>query len=921
MSRLQSVGLLGGLKRVWRELRAGVALPLVVSLLLVAVLFFWVPREWSEAWNLGEQKWLRPQVLVGLLALPLFVWIWRRSLTEMAWPQRGLVLLTRAAFWCTLLLALGRCTEETDSTRVCTVVLLDVSASISEDALEQAREQWVALWNARGEQDELSALVFAEEAVPLSFLHQPPAEWPSSASLRQLVGGEVSDVERALDVSQAFLKDNCLKRVLLQSDGLETRGHAEAALARLREAGVQVSTQFLGATELRDLALLDIRVPADVVVGQAFDVEVDLESHGSEGGVVQLYQGGLLAGLENQKQLEAFEGKKTLRFRNVVQVPGPVEFRAQLTPSGEDQVPGNHSASVRVEVAGPPRVLLVDSQFSQIHHLAQALSAQKFAVDVRSPQAFPASAQELAAFSFVIVSDVPRSAWSQQAESLLLSWVRAGGGFLFAGGEASYGPGGWQGSSLEKQLPLRSHQEKRRETPGVALSLVIDRSGSMSGEPMEMAKLACQATLDVLENQDLLEVIAFDSRPSRYVKMQPARYRAQMKRDIQRIQPGGGTELFSSLDMAYQDLLAVEARKKHIILLTDGQASSEGIADLVSTAFADGITVTTVGLGAGIQEDLLRMIAELGGGRLHRVSDPQQLPRIFTRETELLTPDTSSQDWFPVRAARSFSFFQGLSWESAPFLRGQNQVQLGPPPAEVLLVSDQGEPVLARQRLGAGWVLAWSSDWKARWAVDWLRWSRVGAFWGQLIRAHQDQKEETELPLRVELWGDELWVQMDAYDEGQRFDSSLVSTLFVHTQLESGEELRLPEIPLRLTAPGHYEARFRLPQPGAYVLRAEHQRRAGETGLVRVAQSRASVSYPYPEEYRSLSADPARMARWAESGGGVPQPDPAQFWEPFDARLRVQRERFAPFVAAAIVLFLLDLVFRRVRLPGRQLKS
>ncbi len=73
----------------------------------------------------------------------------------------------------------------------------------------------------------------------------------------------------------------------------------------------------------------------------------------------------------------------------------------------------------------------------------------------------------------------------------------------------------------------------------------------MTGLPMEMAKAACRATVETLQGDDMIEVIAFDSTPQRYVKMQPARYRSRIQNDIARIQPGGGTEIFSSLDMAY----------------------------------------------------------------------------------------------------------------------------------------------------------------------------------------------------------------------------------------------------------------------------------------------------------------------------------------------------------------------------------
>src|SRR6202020_3223887 len=98
-----------------------------------------------------------------------------------------------------------------------------------------------------------------------------------------------------------------------------------------------------------------------------------------------------------------------------------------------------------------------------------------------------------------------------------------------------------------------------------------------------------------------------------------AKHRARIQNDIARITPGGGTEIFSALDAAYQALTVTRARKKHVILLTDGVAPQNGIRDLVQAMSAEGMTVSTVGLGAGIDDQLLRMISDLGGGRFHKV--------------------------------------------------------------------------------------------------------------------------------------------------------------------------------------------------------------------------------------------------------------------------------------------------------------
>ncbi len=168
---------------------------------------------------------------------------------------------------------------------------------------------------------------------------------------------------------------------------------------------------------------------------------------------------------------------------------------------------------------------------------------------------------------------MPAEKVSLTQQETIEQYVRdLGGGFLFAGGENGYGLGGWYHTTIERILPVRMDAEKRRDEPEVAMALVIDRSGSMQGLPLEMAKQAAKATADTLAADDLLEVIAFDSQPTRIVRMTPAKHRARIQSDIARIQAGGGTEIFSALDAAYQALSTTRAKKKHVILLTDGQA-------------------------------------------------------------------------------------------------------------------------------------------------------------------------------------------------------------------------------------------------------------------------------------------------------------------------------------------------------------
>src|SRR5262249_4590573 len=141
--------------------------------------------------------------------------------------------------------------------------------------------------------------------------------------------------------------------------------------------------------------------------------------------------------------------------------------------------------------------------------------------------------------------------------------------------------------------------------------------------------------------------------------------------DIARIQPGGGTEIFSALDAAYEALRSVRARKKHVILLTDGQAPSAGIHDLVQGMVADGITVSSVGFGSGIGEGLLRdTLANTGGGRFYKVTAPQQPPRVFTKETEMVSRSAAVEEYFQARLVAPADFLRGIDVAAAPFLHG-----------------------------------------------------------------------------------------------------------------------------------------------------------------------------------------------------------------------------------------------------------
>jgi Ca-activated chloride channel homolog len=586
------------------------------------------PFKWTRRGV--EYELLQPGALGVLLVVPLLLFALGRSLADLPWQQRVLSLLLRIAFVLLLGLSLGRLAKSDQSQNVASVFCIDVSDSVQDPAIEQAR-RWVEEAVAKKRTDDVIKVIsFAERPRLLELdASSDKLELPPVAELRHgkaQAGGKThgkasaaTNIQAALELAYGVLPAGYLKRVVVLSDGVETQGNVLAEANRARQFGVKVFSVPYRQPPPGEVAVRELHVPDKVDVGQAFDVTASVYSSRSTKARARLYKGETLNGLDGVREVELTPGENELKFQSVVRVGGEVSYAFELDQVGEDTFTENNRYMVTVDVPGRPSVLYVEGQPARASYLTSALSAQQYDVDVRAPGAFPGSIKELERYDFVIVSDTPAESVSLTAQGLIEKYVRdLGGGFLFAGGEAGYGLGGWAHTTVERLLPVRMDAERHKDMPSVAMALVIDRSGSMTGLPMEMAKAACKATVSTLAPDDVLEIIAFDSTPVRYVKMQPARYRSRIENDVLRIQPGGGTEIFPALDMAYQDISVVQARKKHVILLTDGRAPTQGIKDLVQAMLAESITVTTVGLGEGADGDFLRMLADSASPRSSR---------------------------------------------------------------------------------------------------------------------------------------------------------------------------------------------------------------------------------------------------------------------------------------------------------------
>jgi Ca-activated chloride channel homolog len=869
---------------------------------------------------------LYPSYLALGFIVPLLWFGLRFSLTDLPLVQRAVIWLLRGSLLVLLALALARPFTTHHSSEVASAFLVDVSDSVSDEAINNA------LTSIRGHLEqapadaEVSLISFAARPEIHSLPTTPRAASQVLPSVEVLRGGTAgaakrdgtaTNIQAALQLAYGVLPSSKLRRVLIYSDGAETIGDIAAETGRAREFGVLVFAEPYTVPPPAEMAVRELVVPNKITIGETFKVLARIYSTRAGKARLQLYQDTTLNGLGGTLEVDLVKGENTFEFQSVVRVGGEVTYRVALSPRGDDKFKENNEFAVKVDVPGRPMVLYVEGQPQRASYLASALTAQQFDVDVRPASAFPTSVAELSRYDFVILSDVPANQISESSQNALEGYLRdLGGGFLFAGGVAGYSLGGWEQTPLARIVPVEMDAPQHKEMPSVAVALVIDRSDSMAGLPLEMAKVACRATVETLRDDDLVEIIAFDQEPTRYVKMQPARYNTRIQSDISRIQNTGGTNFFPALDMAYQDISVAQARKKHVILLTDGRAEPHGLRDLVQAMLAESITVTTVGLGNEADVDLLRMIAETGGGRFHQAPDPNSLPRIFTHETEMITRSTSVQEWFPVTQTGSADFLKGIAIGTAPLLHGYVATQMKPSPAQELLATDTGDPLLARMRVGLGQSLAWTSDVKNAWAIEWLRWPAFSTFWGQLVREHMRQKSHRELDMKLSLVNNQLTASVDAFDDQEQFANNLRATLALKGTSSKTET----KYPMRQVAPGRYQTVLELQDYGTFTLHGEYSRETEDGVMVRMGDSYGHVSNPYPVEYQTLDGDITRLQTATLAGGGNLKPTTGAFYDPQGESRESVKFYWIQVLFIALSVFVLDLLFRRVRVFDRKFR-
>ncbi|MBL4845283.1 MAG: VWA domain-containing protein [Planctomycetes bacterium] len=895
-------------------------------------------------------------ILPGLLALPLLV-AKAQSYADLPKGRARLAFGLRLLGLSLLILALARPVLSLSSGEKALVFVVDVSASVDDEAL-RARLDQVARATAELGETRAGIILFGERPVQVASLSSAPPAWTGGEPLslreralhattrstlraqiaeqerkaldaggeaeiarlraklkaleawRVQVGLEGTDVAAALRLARGTLPRGAARRVILISDGRANRGDFARELEALREEGVELHTWALRSqSEKPEIVAEALRAPNEAQVKAPFDLELVVRASQATRARVTVYRNKFRI---ETREVDLRAGLNVLNIPKVRLEAGFHEFEARIAPldAAADTRAENNVARAATRVAGKPRVLIIERNPREIRYLEDALREESMSVEVRPPLGLPQELNELLDVDALILSDVPADAFQPAQLRLVERYVKElGGGLLMLGGEQSFGLGGYYRTPIEDALPVRMPIKKDIEKPSLALLLVIDKSGSMDGEKIQIAREAAIASAEVLKASDQFGVVAFDSLAQWICPLVDATEKERITSSVSRLVAGGGTNIYRGLYKAYKRLLESEAKLKHIILLSDGHTQGSGYRRLVSHIAADEITLSTVGIGAGADKKLLSNMAEWGGGAYYHTEDFASIPQIFTRETLRASKSMLIEEPFVPQLASQSPVLKGLNEKELPFLLGYVATQRKPR-ASLVLVSEYGDPVLATWSYGLGRSAAFTSDAKTRWAGDWIAWSGYAKFWGQLVRSVMATGGRSSLSTRtqVRLEDGKAHLQFDVRDQRGEFRDEEPPQVFLSTDA-SGTPRALS---VRHTAPGVFEAEFPLEDYGRFHRVMVAQRRGG-----RLVESKVlAVSEAYSPEFRGGPVDEAGLAAAAERTGGVFDSTPAVAVALSASGDRVPHETWWWWLLAGLIVFPCDLAARRLSPRG-----
>ena len=729
-----------------------------------------------------------PEYFLLIPALALVGWFWRGL--KLHSPLRAILLVLAV-------LALTEPIIQHQQNSLDLYVLLDRSDS-TEDLIDKGLPEWQRLLESAkpSRRDTLHFINYASEVAEVG------ADGSSFTGSRKL-----TKTGLALQSIAAQADEKRPSRVLLFTDGYSTEPLQEAA-AQMQARGIPLDFRLVREETENDFRIARIGFPERVQVGEPFLISITVRGATAATFPLILRRNGQTL---TESSVTLVNGQATVEFTDRLSRSGGFEYQAEIRPE-KDAHPGNNRATRWIEITGGPRIVLATRY--QDDPVAKALAALDFTVETVSDLS-KLKPGLLAGARAVILNNIPAHEVPNDFMKSLDFFVREqGGGLLMAGGEHSFGSGGYFNSPIDALLPVSMELKSEHRKLAVALAIAMDRSGSMSvgigggKTKMDLADSGAANAIDLLGPMDQVTVFAIDSEATKTIPLtRIENKKAELGAKARKIRSsGGGIYVYVALKAAWEELKKSPAGTRHVILFSDANDSEEpgDYKNLIKEMTDNGATISVIGLGTDKDVDsaLLVDIAKLGNGRMFFSDQPLDIPKIFAQETVTIARSAFIKEPIGAQATGRWAEISPKPTDWLKQVDGYN-LSYAREDATVSLVSTDEylAPLVAHARRGLGRSAAVSFPLGGEFSESARNWPGYGDFLQTLGRFLMGEDAPPGIALRHRLDGTRLTLDL-LYDPLTW--SQKLSALPPKVRLQDDAGGATLDLPWRRIAPGHF---------------------------------------------------------------------------------------------------------------------
>jgi Mg-chelatase subunit ChlD len=817
-----------------------------------------------------DRSWV---LLFTVIPVAWVVVSWRRT------PQRTGLLLKAAALLA-IMVAIAEPRLTLPESKVAAVVLVDTSASMSPEDLARASGIATKIEDARG-RHWMRVIPFARSS------RQPASdEFNRKWALKPTSGeaGRGTDLESAVREAIAALPGGMVPRVVMLSDGNENHGSIARASWLAQHLRVPIDTIALAGRPRPNLRVESVSLPVLAFTGEKFPIDLVVSSPRKASGTVEITAEGKLLG---NSPISLEPGNNQLRVHASLNAEGAVDISGTVRTADVGEVRFEQAITLR-----RPRVLYVSQDPAGTEsHLLDTLLAARFEVQRSSdPTRGNLNDYQLIVFNNWDLESIPTA-----RKEALEEFAKQGGGVLVIGGERNiYAENKKTEDALDRLLPAKLAPPRSPE--GTCVVIIMDKSSSMEGRKMELARLSAIGVIENLRPTDMVGVLIFDNSFQWAVPIRKAEDRTTIKRLVAGITPDGGTQIAPALSEGYRKILPITATYKHVVLLTDGISEEGDSMALAKEAASNKVTISTVGLGQDVNRAYLEKVASSARGKSYVLTDPSGLEQILLKDVMEHTGSTAIERPIVPVVMKNSDVLSGVDMANAPALRGYVKF-VAKPTADTILSIEKKDPLLSSWQFGLGRSAVFASDAKSRWAEKWITWNGFDKFWVNVFRDLLPHSQSGEATLEYDASSGNLVVN---YHLARHITEPMViPQIFVF-----GPDGFQKPVPVRKVAEGSFHGEVAIgSRQGLFRIRPlDDSRLFPETGL-----------YRQEEELSNFGSNETLLRQVSQFTGGRFNPSPDQVFDAGGKSVSSTLELWPGLLGLAVLLNLAELVVRKWR--------